>query len=336
MLRAPIAPMLARSVAVLPEPVGRQDLRLEPKWDGFRVVAFCGPDDVGLQSRAGRLLSRYFPDIVNALLVSPLRDAVVDGELIVWDPQRNRTDFALLQQRITAGGRLARLVHDLPATFVVFDVLQDPTGVELLSRPLRERRDRLIDLFADLPPPLTLCPQTTSRDEAVDWMTAGADTGVEGVVAKDAAGRYVPGRRGWLKYKTRMTTLAIIGGVTGTLARPDSLLLGRFDTSGRLRYTGRTAVLTERQSRQLSTALTAAPQNGGTHIAHPWPQPLPASWTGQFDKTEPVPYLQVQPTTVTQISVDTAFEHQRWRHLVRHELIRPELSIQDVPVLRDQ
>jgi hypothetical protein len=139
-----------------------------------------------------------------------------------------------------------------------------------------------------------------------------------------------------LRQQTRMPTLAIIGGVTGTLARPESLLLGRFDTSGRLRYTGRTTVLTELQSTQLSTTLTAAPPGGGTRIAHPWPQPLPAAWTGQFDKTEPVRYLQVQPTTVAQISVDTAFEHQRWRHMVRHELVRAELSTQDVPVLRDQ
>ena len=113
-------------------------------------------------------------------------------------------------------------------------------------------------------------------------------------------------------------------------------MLGRFDSAGRLRYTGRTSVLNGRQAEELSSALETAPQASDGRVAHPWPQPLPASWTGQFDMPQAVPYHQVQPTVVAEISVDTAFEYQRWRHTVRYECFRPELSIQDVPVLRDQ
>jgi ATP-dependent DNA ligase len=194
--------MLAKSVPILPEPVGRQDLRLEPKFDGFRVIAFCRPDDVILQSRAGRILTQYFPDIASALHTALPGQPVVDGEIVVWNPVRNRTDFALLQQRITAGRRLPQLVRDLPANFVIFDVLQDADGADLMSRPLRERRERLVALLADVPPALTLCPQTTSTAEALEWMQALTHAGIEGVVAKDAAGLYTPGRRVWLKYKS--------------------------------------------------------------------------------------------------------------------------------------
>jgi ATP-dependent DNA ligase len=332
----PIEPMLAKSVPILPEPVGRQDLRLEPKFDGFRVIAFRRPDEVVLQSRAGRRLTRYFPDIARVLHTALPGQPVVDGELVVWDPIRNRTDFALLQQRITAGHRLPQLVRDRPASFVIFDVLQDADGVELMSRPLRERRERLAALLVDVPPALTLCPQTTSTTEALEWMQTLTHAGIEGVVAKDAAGRYVPGRRGWLKYKTRLTTQAIIGGVTGRPQRPETLLLGRFDSAGRLRYTGRTGVVNERQAEELARALQSAPRGSDGRVAHPWPQPLPASWTGLFDRPQAVPYHHVQPTVVAEISVDTAFEHHRWRHTVRYESIRPELSVQDVPVLGDQ
>ena len=239
----PIEPMLAKSVPILPEPVGPQDLRLEPKFDGFQLIAFCRPDEVVLQSRAGRILTRYFPDIASVLHTALPGQPIVDGEIVVWNPAHNRTDFALLQQRITAGRRLPQLVRELPASYVIFDILQDADGEELMSRPLRERRERLVALLADVPPALTLCPQTTSTAEAMEWMQTLTHAGIEGVVVKDAASRYVPGRRGWLKYKTRLSTLAIIGGVTGNLHRPETLLLGRFDPAGRLRYTGRTGAL---------------------------------------------------------------------------------------------
>lgn len=334
MLRPPIEPMLARAVSRLPRPeTPGHELRLEPKFDGFRALAFRGPETVFLQSRAGRPLAPYFPDITRTLRAALPANVVLDGELIVWEPDRNRTSFTLLQRRITAGGQLPRLAHQYPAHFIAFDLLQDADGRELLDQPLTQRRAMLVDLLAGVSGPLALCPQTTSHAEAVEWTTAWTSLGVEGVVAKRASGRYLPGSRGWLKYRVRLTTEAIIGGVTGTPSQPGSLLLGRFDSAGRLRYTGRTGALATAQQRELGGLLAPAPHSRAGGVTHPWPAPLPATWTGQFDRPQPLPYQRVLPAVVAEIAVDTAYERQRWRHPVRYQRVRTDMSIYDVPLL---
>jgi ATP-dependent DNA ligase len=334
MLRPPIEPMLAKAVLHLPElGVDGWDWRLEPKFDGFRVIAFRRPDDVFLQSRAGRPLAPYFPDIARLVGGALPANVVVDGELIVWQPDRHRTSFALLQRRLTAGARLLRVAHEHPAHLVIFDLLQDDNGQELLTQPLTHRRTRLADLLTDAPPQLPMCPQTNSPDEAVEWLNAWTATGIEGLIAKNGLGRYTPGRRGWLKYRVRATAEAIIGGVTGTLTQPETLLLGRLDATDRLRYTGRTGRLTTAQQSELAPLLASAPPARSGGIAHPWPQPLPASWIGQLDHPQPLLYWQVQPTVVAEIYVDTAFEHHRWRHPVRYLRVRSEMSVYDVPLL---
>jgi ATP-dependent DNA ligase len=309
-------------------PVG-PDLLYEPKWDGWRCVAFRGHDGVYLQSRAGRNLTTYFPDITRALRTLP-PGVILDGELIVWD--RGRTNFALLQRRITAGRGVLQLAARYPAHYVLFDLLADPTG-PILDLPLVERRHQLAHLLADAPPQLTLTPQSSSLDDVSEWLTAWTAAGIEGVVIKTGRSRYQPGRRGWAKYRVRMTTEAIIGGVTGSIRDPHTALLGRFDQRGRLRYTGRTAPLNPAQRRELAPLLSPLllPRPGA--VVHPWPQPLPATWTGQWDRPEPLRYTQVQPTAVVDVQVDTAYEHGRWRHHVRYSRTRPDLSIYDVPLL---
>jgi hypothetical protein len=273
----PIEPMLAKSVPILPEPVGRQDLRLEPKFDGFRVIAFCRPDEVVLQSRAGRMLTRYFPDIASVLHTALPGRPVIDGELVVWNPARSRTDFALLQQRITAGRRLPQLVRDLPASFVNFDVLQDEDGEVLMSRPLWERRERLAALLADAPPALTLCPQTTSTAEALEWMQTLTHAGIEGVVAKDAAGRYVPGRRGWLKYKSVgvggvadevVLASALVGEVCVCALRARQALLQWTDKLDGLRCLARTP----------SLITPSGPASEGVTLRYVGSSPRPSGW----------------------------------------------------------
>ncbi|MFI7209566.1 ATP-dependent DNA ligase [Micromonospora aurantiaca (nom. illeg.)] len=160
----------------------------------------------------------------------------MNGELIVWE--RGRTNFAQLQRRVTAGRGLLRLVHDCPAHYVLFDLLADAGGQVVLNLPLSERRARLERLLADAPTQLTVTPQTTDMRLVADWLlTWTVAAGIEGVVSKRLAGRYEPGRRGWWKFRTRIVTEAIVGGVTGSIRNPDTLLLGRFDRRGRLRYT---------------------------------------------------------------------------------------------------
>ncbi|MEU8048088.1 ATP-dependent DNA ligase [Micromonospora echinofusca] len=323
----PVAPMLAVSVDAVPE---GPDLVYEPKWDGWRAIAFREADGVYLQSRAGRNLTPYFPDITRAVRALP-PGVVLDGELVVW--QRGRTNFALLQRRVTAGRGTLQLAARHPAHYVLFDLLADASGQLLLDTPLVERRAQLACLLADAPAQLTLTPQTDDMAEVGQWLTTWTAAGIEGVVIKRRAGRYTPGRRGWGKFRTRVTTEAIVGGVTGSISNPDTVLLGRFDRRGRLRYTGRTHPLGTPQRLELATLLSPLILPHWHAVGHPWPDPLPASWSGQFDRPEPLRYVQVQPTVVADIKVDTSFEHQRWRHRVQYARPRPDLSVYDVPLL---
>ncbi|MEU4477558.1 ATP-dependent DNA ligase [Micromonospora sp. NPDC023966] len=324
MLRPPLSPMLAAPVADLP--TGRQ-LAYEPKWDGWRTLAFRDADGVHLQSRAGRDLTGYFPDVTATLRSLPA-GTVLDGELIVW--AEGRTDFALLQQRVTAGRRLAALADRHPAHFVAFDLLSSPDGEPLLDLPLAERRHRLTGLLSDAPAGLVLCPQTGDPAEAREWLRTWTDAGVEGIVVKRCDGRYEPGRRGWQKLRAHRTVETLVGGITGPVTDPDTLLVGRCDDRGRLRYLGRTHPLHRQQRRELAGLLrpTTAPE-------HPWPQPLPGGWTGQLNPAPPLPYTPVRQDLVVEVEADTAYEHGRWRHRVRHLRPRLDLAPDDLPVLTD-
>jgi ATP-dependent DNA ligase len=332
MLRPPLAPMLARAVDALPA-VGAcpGSCRWEPKFDGWRCLAFHQPGGVYLQSRAGRRLSEYFPEVCAAVETAAPGGVVLDGELVVWEQQA--LNFARLGQRITAGAGLGQLARDHPAHYVAFDLLQDPTGRQLLDLPLERRRAMLADLLASAPQLVTLCPQTTDLEQARWWLTAWTVAGIEGVVAKGATSRYRPGRRGWLKYRPKSTTLAIIGGVTGTLNRPETVLVARCGPTGVLRLMGLSHPLRPAQQRELQPLLHPPAPPGVGGLAHRWPQPLPAGWVGHFQGSDPLPYRPVLPVVVAQIAVDTAFEHRRWRHRVHYQNVRSDLSVDDVPLL---
>ncbi|MET7668193.1 ATP-dependent DNA ligase [Micromonospora luteifusca] len=320
--------MLAAPVDEVPE---GQGLVHEPKWDGWRNIAFRETGGVYLQSRAGRNLTTYFPDITRAIQAAMPAGVVLDGELIVFE--RGRTNFAQLQRRITAGRGLLRMARDCPAHYVLFDLLADAGGEVILNLPLSERRARLEQLLAGAPAALTLTPQTADMQQVADWLTHWTvATGIEGVVSKRIGGRYEPGWRGWWKYRTRITTEAIVGGVTWSMRAPDTVLLGRFDRRRKLRYTGRTHPLDEWQRAELGPMLSRPLPHRGA-VVHPWPAPLPASWSGQLDRPEPLRYVQVDPTVVVEIEADVAFEHQRWRHRVRYARARPGMSVYDVPLL---
>ncbi|GGJ89709.1 ATP-dependent DNA ligase [Pilimelia anulata] len=323
----PVAPMLADAVERLPS--GERWI-FEPKWDGFRGILFHLPEGTRLQSRSGKALGPYFPEILRAGRWLPV-GTVLDGELIVWR-EHGRTSFAALQRRLSAGRQVMRLAREYPAHLVVFDLLADADG-PWLDQPLRLRRTRLVELLAGAPPELVLCPQTTDVEEAREWMRTWTAAGVEGVVAKRADRPYRPGRRGWRKLRVRHTVEAIIGGVTGTLSHPEALLLGRHDADGRLHYVGRTGPLTDAHRGELRAVLTRAGPARGGGTDHPWPQPLPATWTGQLDRAQPLTYVQVQPTVVAEVAVDAAYEHRRWRHIARYVRCRFDLSVYDTPLL---
>jgi ATP-dependent DNA ligase len=284
-----------------------------------------------LQSRTGKALSGYFPEVTRLLREYLPAETVLDGELIIWEADRGRTSFAALQRRVTAGPRVVRMAREHPAHFIVFDVLAAP-GATLMDRPFAERRARLEALLTGAPPALQVCPQTADLAVAQEWIDAWQQAGVEGLVAKRIDGRYQPGRRAWRKLRAKTTTEAIIGGLTGTVSDPQTLLLGRYDTAGRLRYVGHTHNLALAQRREVAALLTRSPQRRAGGIDHPWPQPLPASWSGQFDRPEPLAYVQVEPDVVLEISVDAAYEHGRWRHRVHAVRPRLDMSVYDVPL----
>jgi ATP-dependent DNA ligase len=209
--------MLAATVDSLP--AGRAWC-YEPKWDGWRAVAFRQADRVVLHSRSGKPLGGYFPEITRPVREHLPAGVVLDGELIVWRPGRERTSFADLQRRVTAGRRVVRMAREHPAHYVIFDVLADSDGPMLHMR-LDERRRRLEALLVDGPPQLALCPQTTDLEVAREWLSSWTAAGVEGVVAKRLDSRYEPGRRGWRKLRSGQPSGAA-GLGTARSARPPS------------------------------------------------------------------------------------------------------------------
>ncbi|WP_233513393.1 ATP-dependent DNA ligase [Micromonospora craterilacus] len=320
--------MRARPTTHLPG-LGRPGAAAEPKWDGWRGTAFVDAKDVFLQSRAGRPLHPYFPDVCRHLAMTLPPGTVVDGELVAWESGRGRTSFGLLQRRVTAGRRLVEEIRRHPAHLVIFDLLQE-AGVEVLRLPLAARRARLARLLTDGPAELPLCPQTIDTGLALTWYDHGADAGIEGLVVKALAGTYRLGRADWIKIKKRISAEAVVGGVIGRLTDPIALLLGRFDhRDGRLRYVGRTVPLSTAQRRELGALLPVIAWRG-PHQRHPWPQPLPAGWLGQFNRPPPIDYIAVEPVMVVEVSADIAWEHGRWRHPVGLLRVRLDLETADV------
>jgi ATP-dependent DNA ligase len=241
-LEPPIKPQLAKSARELPE--GEQ-WRYEPKFDGFRTIVFRDGDDVQLQSRNGRPMNRYFPDVVEQVLELPDERLVLDGEMIVVVD--GVQEFDLLSQRIhPAASRVERLRQETPAGLVAFDLLAEGDEV-LCPLPYEERRERLAAVVAD---PVELTPMTPDPADAGQWLTGTS----EGVIAKLADAPYRPGERtGMVKIKRVRTAEAVVaafrfGKEEGTLG---SLILGMYDDEGRLHVVGHTSGFKAKEKREL-------------------------------------------------------------------------------------
>jgi len=241
-LSPPIKPQLAKSRRDLPEGEG---WCYEPKWDGFRTIVFRDGDEVHLQSRNGKPMNRYFPEIVEQALALPAERFVLDGEMVVIVD--GIQEFDLLSQRIhPAASRVERLRQETPAELVAFDLLAD--GEEtLLELPFTERRKRLAELVAD---PVELTPATDDPEGAGQWL---AGTG-EGVIAKESAAPYLPGERvGMVKIKRVRTADTVVvafrfGKAEGTVG---SLILGLYDKDQSLHVVGHTSSFKAKEKREL-------------------------------------------------------------------------------------
>ena len=302
-LTVPIEPQLARSAKELPR--GEQ-WSYEPKFDGFRALAFVDGDDVVLQSRGSKPLGRYFPE-----LSFPSGRYVIDGEIVI-DAADGQQDFGALQQRIhPAESRIAMLAEQTPARYVAFDVLavEDETLLEL---PYSERRARLEALCQT---GIGLTPVTVDPDETEPWFQHG-----EGVVAKDRGAPYKPGKRaGMVKIKRVRTIDTVVVGYRpgkeqGTVG---SLILGLYDPEGRLHVVGHSSGLKAAEKRALVDRL--APYETGTRGHGD-----PSRWKSEKD----LEWIELRPELVVEITFDHA-SRGRIRHGTRILRWREDKAPQD-------
>jgi ATP-dependent DNA ligase len=278
-LSPPVLPQLARTAKALPS--GDQ-WSYEPKWDGFRCIAFVDGAEVELQSRNGRSLTRYFPE-----LAFPEGRYVLDGEIVVFGADR-QPDFDKLGQRVhPAASRVKMLSEKTPARFIAFDVLSVDDEL-LLELPQSERRARLEALVDH---PVDLTPTTTDPAEAEPWLH-----GAEGVIAKDRGAPYKPGERtGMLKIKRLRTIDAVVRGwrpgkEPGTLG---ALILGLYGEDGKLREIGHSSGFTAKEKRELPGRLAeyATGERGSGE---------PSRWSAGRD----LEWIALRPELVVEITFD--------------------------------
>jgi ATP-dependent DNA ligase len=291
-LEPPIPPQLARSRVALPE---GDDWAYEPKWDGFRAVVFVDGDDVYLQSRNGKPLGRYFPDVIAAL---PAGRYVLDGEIVA-------ASFDTLGQRIhPAKSRVERLAQETPARFIAFDLLALDDEV-LMDRPWRARRAAL---EATALPGVELTPVVFTPGEAAEWLEHE-----EGVIAKEADEPYRSGERvGMVKIKRVRTIDAVVvgwrpGKAEGTVG---ALILGLYEPDGHLRGVGHSSGFTAKEKRELPAKL--APYETGEHGSGE-----PSRWSAGRD----LEWVALRPELVVEVTFDHVSDGrirhgakvQRWR-----------------------
>ena len=297
-LQPPIEPQLAKSAKELP--LGDAYV-YEPKWDGFRVIAFVDGDEVYLQSRGSKPLERYFPEIE-----MPAGRYVLDGEIVILDAD-GRPAFGALQQRIhPAESRIHRLSQETPATLLPFDLLADGDDV-LLARPFAERREQLARLLDGA---LATTGATADPEVAEGWL----DT-TEGVIAKELAAPYRPGKRAgmWKIKRVRTIDCVVIGYREGKEPQTvGSLILALTDDDGQLVPMGHSSGFSQKQKRSLlDTVRPYETGERGTGDVSRWTQGRELEWVG------------LRPELVVEVSFDHA-SGGRIRHGARLHRFRDD------------
>ena len=261
--------MLARPTPELP--VG-EGWRYEPKWDGFRALVFRDGPELLIQSRDLKPLDRYFPELVPPLLALGGPDArfVLDGEVVI--ARDGWLDFEALLLRIhPAASRVAMLAGETPASYVAFDCLADGSE-DLREAPLDERRAHLERMLTDPPASVLLTPATADPALARRWFEVFEGAGLDGVIAKRAEGRYLPGKREMAKVKHQRTADCVVAGFrwhkNGPGTMVGSLLLGLRNDAGQLQHVGVTSSFTEARRRELVAELE--PLRRDALDGHPW------------------------------------------------------------------
>jgi len=316
-IKPPYSPMEAKSVAEIPHgPVWLY----EPKWDGFRCLAFRRGKQVLLQSKAGQPLGRYFPELVDALSKLPQDAFVLDGEIAIFSGGHLSFDDLLLRIH-PAESRSRKLSSETPATLMCFDLLVDERGKLLIDQPLADRRARLEDFFRQLASRgmVRLSPASTKLGQAMQWMRELASMGLDGIVAKRLDEAYRSGERtAMVKVKRIRTADCVVGGFRyaekgGGIG---SLLLGLYNDEGLLDHVGFTSSFNAEQRKELKKVV----------------EPLigPPGFTGRapggpsrWSTKRSMEWQPLKPKLVCEVQYDY-FSGGRFRHGTKFLRWRPE------------
>ena len=305
----PLPHMLAKASEAIPAGEG---WLYEPKWDGFRCLAYFDGDGLFLQSRDLKPLGRYFPELEAGLKQTLPGPVILDGEIVIATD--HGLDFDALQMRIhPAESRVRMLAEATPTSFVAFDLLAE-AGEDLRATPFATRRERLVSLVGSLGPPVFLTPSTADRDLALDWFERFEGAGLDGVIAKRVDEVYKPGARGWLKIKHLRTVDCVVGGFRWNRGEEGrsvgSLLLGLYDAGGTLHHVGHTSSFKAAEKRELvgflQPYIDADSVDGFGQGRTPGE---PSRWTGGRDMT----WTRLRPELVCEVTFDY-LQGDRFRH----------------------
>jgi ATP-dependent DNA ligase len=326
----PVLPMLSKRLDQLPESGA---WIFEPKWDGFRSLVFRDGDEILLQSRDEKSLNRYFPELLEPLRSQLPARCVLDGEIVV--ARNGALDFDALQLRIhPAASRVMLLSREIPAAIVFFDLLSE-NGRDLRNVAFQQRRRELESLLARAAPPLHVTPATTDRKTAADWFRRFEGAGLDGVMAKTAAGIYESNKRVMFKVKHERDCDCVVAGFRwhknsgGTAV--GSLLLGLFDHAGMLQHVGVCASFTAKARRDLvrfiepyrQDALTGHPWREWADVAHRMPG-MQSRWSQGKDLS----WEPLRPELVVEVAYDH-MQGNRFRHTAQFRRWRKDKPPQD-------
>jgi len=324
----PVAPMLAKPVPKIPD----GPYSFEPKWDGFRSIVFRDRDEVEIGSRNERPMTRYFPELVEAVLAHFPERCVIDGEIVIPDAAGRRLDWDALLQRIhPAASRVALLAEQTPAHFVAFDLLALGDD-DLCEHPFKQRRARLGEVLAQAGPPVHLTPATVDRDLAAKWFGQFEGAGLDGLIAKPLDGTYQPDKRVMFKVKHERTADCVVAGYRLHKSGPDaigSLLLGLYTAEGRLASVGVVGAFPMAQRKELFTELQPLVT---TFEGHPWNWAAAAQAAvrnprsaehSRWNANKDLSFVPLRPERVLEVRYDH-MEGTRFRHTTQFVRWRPD------------
>jgi ATP-dependent DNA ligase len=323
----PVAPMLAKPTGAIPG----GDYVFEPKWDGFRSIVFRDGGEVEIGSRNERPMTRYFPEIVAAILAELPERCVIDGEIVVPDGSGRRLDFEALQLRIhPAASRVGLLAAETPAHFIAFDLLALGSA-DYMDRPFAERRAALESVLVSASPPVHLTPATRDRSVAERWFSQFEGAGLDGLIAKPADGVYEPDKRVMKKIKHERTAECVVAGYRvhkSGAGRIGSLLLGLYTDDGRLASVGVIGAFPMEQRAALFEELQPLVT---TFDDHPWNwaqqeagQRTPrAAMFSRWNADKDLSFVPLRPERVVEVRYDH-MEGPRFRHTAQFARWRPD------------